>query len=148
MNEENQIKKYSIKDLQDFAVMMRNEGYMVGQNYQEPSKGSLKLWEGVNSKIDGLDKKITRICDCLFGVEGDDQSGVVRTVDRIECHAKETNGRVNKLELWQAGVIAVSAILSISVPTLAWYFVNKFDTLNTEVLTHIASDTKEFNNLK
>lgn len=97
--------------------------------------------------INGLNCKIDRICDCLFGIPGDEKSGVVKAVSRIEAHAEYTNGRVTKLELWQAGVIGVSSLLVFAVPSLAWYFWNRTDEMRDNIMTHIAKDEMNFNKL-
>jgi hypothetical protein len=69
------------------------------------------------------------------------------TLKTILAQTTKTNGRVNKLENWQAGVVAVTILLSTLVPACAAWFFYKVTNLNDTVIAHISKDTKEFNNL-
>ena len=52
---------------------------------------------------------------------------IIESLNRIEAQTIKTNGRVNSLELYKAGVVAVTALLVITIPSIVWYFIDKIE---------------------
>ena len=84
----------------------------------------------------------------MFGIEEDKQAGLLFMVNEIREQTKKTNGRVNGLENWKAGIVSAIALISFVIPTCIGWFFYKLTALNEDVIAHVASDTKNFNEIK
>ncbi len=98
----------------DIQHYIFEKGYKSGLEHQAPSPKTLEMFGKIEQKLDNIHNYI-------FGFEG--EGGLNKKIDSIETQTKRTNGRVSKLETWQAGVIATCALLSV----IGWYYVSKFD---------------------
>ncbi len=139
-------EKYTKKDLDNaFAAGQRT---MMPHDGGAPSQTTLEKFEDVNNALSDLTSKIDKIYFCMFGIAEDKQAGLLFMVNEIREQTKRTNGRVNKLENWKAGIVAVVALLAFVVPTCIGWFFTKINIINESLLTHVASDTKNFAELK
>jgi hypothetical protein len=137
---------YTKKDLDDSFIA--GQRTMTPHEGGSPSETTLKKFEDVNKSLLDLTSKIDKIYFCMFGIAEDKQAGLLFMVNEIREQTKKTNGRVNKLENWQSGVIAITLLLSTLVPACAAWFFYKLTSLNEDVIAHVASDTKNFNEMK
>jgi len=137
-NQNRNSKRYSIQDLEDFAVKF----------YQTSPTGYTQSSKETNEKFEVLNKKIDRITFCLFGTEGDEDAGLITLVKQIKEQTLKTNGRVNAIEKKEGSVVGVIALLCFIVPACVGWAFYKINTLNDTLIAHVSSDTKEFNKLK
>jgi hypothetical protein len=79
--------------------------------------------------------------------------GIMTILKEIKTQVTATNGRVNKLEEvknkndgWVKGFGITTGILITIMLAFASYVIYNLDTIREKVTSHIASDTKEFNN--
>lgn len=113
---EEQIKSLD-PDLQHYIFQ---KGFSSGLEHQQPSPKTLEMFGKIEQKLDNIH-------NFIFGFEG--EGGLNKKIDSIEIQTKKTNGRVSKLEIWQAGVVATCALLSV----IGWYYVDKFDVAYDKV---------------
>jgi hypothetical protein len=120
-----------------------NAGFQNGRIYSNSSPETLKLFSELkneNTQLFGLVQSIHETIHSEFGI-----MAILKDIKEQTC---KTNGRVNKLEFWQAGVIAIGTLFSVVIPSVAWYYIYKFDTLKNDVTIHIAQDIEMFNQIK
>jgi hypothetical protein len=131
---EDEIQKI-IKNLDpDVMGYIFNKGYVSRGEHNQPSRQTLEL-------IADLDKKSVQQFGLIQSIHETIHSefGVMQILKEIKTQVTRTNGRVNKLESWQTGVVAVVVLLSFIVPTCVGWFFYKITSLSDQVLTHISS---------
>jgi hypothetical protein len=108
-----------------------DNAFIAGQKsiiaHDVPSSQTIQMFKELNSKID-------KIYFCLFGIAEDKQAGLLFMVNEIREQTKKTNGRVNKIENWKSGIIAVVALLSFVVPTCIGWFFNKIISISDDII--------------
>lgn len=144
----NKNRQHVPEDQNDVDAIIYNKGFQAGREHIEPSQTTLNKFEDVNKSLSDLTKKIDKIYFCMFGLEEDKQAGLLFMVNEIREQTKKTNGRVTKIENWKAGIVAVVALLLFLVPACIGWFFTKINTLNDNVISHIASDERIFNQIK
>lgn len=137
-------------DIQDFI-------YKKGQKsveHNQPSAETLKMIGDLrehNAEMFGMIKSIHETIHGDFGIMVILKEIKQTTADelaQIKSHTGKTNGRVGALENWKAGLVVGMTILTFAVPSITWWFINKFDDLRIQVTQHIAQDTRNFEKLK
>lgn len=68
-----------------------------------------------------------------------------KEIGEVKKHVKITNGRVTKLELWKAGLIASWTIVTILFPILFVYFMNNLKyEINDKIVTEIELNNNKY----
>ena len=88
-------------------------------------------WDGVekrNVNWEDITKQLTRLeahFESEFG-NHNTTGNLTRRLENISLLLEKQNGRVKKLEIWQAGVVAVLAFVTICLPIMGWVFLKVF----------------------
>jgi hypothetical protein len=143
----------STKDPIDRDCILYQNGFKAGQEHSKSSPETIRAIGELrehNTELFGMVKSIHESIHSEFGIIEtlkEIKSNTEKELSEIKGHTARTNGRVGALENWKAGLVVGFSILMFAVPSITWYFINKFDTLRDNVLTHIASDSDAFNRL-
>jgi hypothetical protein len=137
----------------DVQSLIFQKGFKSGLEHQRPSPETacaIKELRESNAKLFTMVESIHDSIHSEFGiitVLREIKSNTEKELTEIKGHTGRTNGRVGALENWKAGIVATIAMLSVGLPAISWYFIQKFDTLRETVITHIAQDKENFNKL-
>ena len=122
------------KDQMDKDYLVYQQGFQAGQNNSLPSPKTQEMFNQLNSTIKDLGFEIKSINNAIHN----EDTGIMKILKEISEQTKKTNGRVNKIENWKAGIVAVVSLISLVLPTVMGYYIYKFDIINEEVITLIA----------
>lgn len=129
MNFEEELKKVD----PDVQHIIWQKGFEARVGHNQPSPETLKIigdLKAENAQQFGLIQSIYETIHSEYGI-----MAILKEIKDQTC---KTNGRVTKLEFWQAGVIALGTIATIAIPSIGWYYINRFDKLETSVTVHHA----------
>lgn len=119
------------KDQIDKDYIVYQQGFQAGQNHSLPSPKTMDMFTQLSNSLKDLSYEVKTISDAIHNKD----TGIMKILGEISEQTKKTNGRVNKIENWKAGIVAIVSLLSFVVPSAIGYYVYRFDMINEQVIT-------------